>query len=57
MGRWDTHVLIIACKICFLGQVLSDSGSPSLLTDKTGSELWRLVRKGIAPAFNPQNIR
>ena len=42
---------------CFMGQVLSDSGSPSLLTDKTGSELWRIVRKGIAPAFNPQNIR
>ena len=43
--------------LMWFGQVLSDCGSPSLLTGKTGSELWRLVRKGIAPSFNPQNIR
>ena len=35
----------------------SDSGHPNLLTAKTGDHLWRLVRKGVAPAFNPQNIR
>ena len=38
-------------------QMTSDSGHSNLLTDKTGSDLWRLVRKGVAPAFNPQNIR
>ncbi len=38
-------------------QVTSGRGEASLLTAKTGSELWRLVRKGVAPAFNPQNIR
>ena len=35
----------------------SGSGHSNMLTDKTGSDLWRLVRKGVAPAFNPQNIR
>lgn len=38
-------------------QMTSDSGHPNLLTAKTGDPLWRLVRKGVAPAFNPQNIR
>ena len=38
-------------------QMTSDSGQPNLLTAKTGDPLWRLVRKGVAPAFNPQNIR
>lgn len=44
----DIHLLL---------QVTSDSGHPNLLTAKTGDHLWRLVRKGVAPAFNPQNIR
>ena len=38
-------------------QMTSGSGHPNLLTAKTGDHLWRLVRKGVAPAFNPQNIR
>ncbi len=38
-------------------QVTSDAGVPNLLSNKTGDPSWRLVRKGIAPAFNPQNIR
>ena len=46
-----------AVLILLLAQMTSDSGHSNLLTDKTGSDLWRLVRKGVAPAFNPQNIR
>ena len=38
-------------------QLTSDSGHPNLFTAKTGDPQWRLVRKGVAPAFNPQNIR
>ncbi|CAL8468775.1 g8316 [Coccomyxa elongata] len=35
----------------------SNVGEPNLLTAKTGDQYWRLVRKGVAAAFNPQNIR
>jgi cytochrome P450 len=38
-------------------QVTSPVGLPSMLSAKTGDPVWRLVRKGVAPAFNPQNIR
>lgn len=44
-------------KLLPMMQLTSDSGHPNLLTAKTGDPLWRLVRKGVAPAFNPQNIR
>ncbi len=38
-------------------QVTSNAGEPNMLSAKTGDPYWRLVRKGVAPAFNPQNIR
>ena len=38
-------------------QLTSNVGEPNLLTAKTGDQYWRLVRKGVAAAFNPQNIR
>ncbi|EIE22263.1 cytochrome P450 [Coccomyxa subellipsoidea C-169] len=37
--------------------VTSNAGEPNMLSAKTGDPYWRLVRKGVAPAFNPQNIR
>ncbi|KAK9915327.1 hypothetical protein WJX75_007673 [Coccomyxa subellipsoidea] len=40
-----------------LDVVTSNAGEPNLLSAKTGDPYWRLVRKGVAPAFNPQNIR
>lgn len=42
---------------CHIVKVTSYVGEPNMLSAKTGDPLWRLVRKGVAPAFNPQNIR
>lgn len=36
--------------------MMSDAGHPDLVTSYT-DESWRLVRKGVAPAFSPHNIR
>ena len=40
-----------------LAQMLSDSGHQSILTGPTASAGWKSVRKGVMPAFSPQNIR
>ncbi|KAK9901112.1 hypothetical protein WJX75_006543 [Coccomyxa subellipsoidea] len=40
-----------------LDVLTSNAGEPNLLSAKTGDPYWRLVRKGVAPAFNPQKIR
>ena len=37
-------------------QMMSATGHPDLVTGMTDS-WWRLVRKGVAPAFSPANIR
>ena len=37
-------------------QMMSEKGHPDLVTSLT-DESWRLVRKGVAPAFSPHNIR
>lgn len=37
-------------------QMMSDTGHPDLVTAYTDAS-WRLVRKGVAPAFSPHNIR
>ena len=37
-------------------QMMSATGHPDLVTGMTDG-WWRLVRKGIAPAFSPANIR
>lgn len=42
---------------CTFLQLTSNVGEPNLLTAKTGDQYWRLVRKGVAAAFNPQNMR
>ena len=39
-----------------LDLVLSSTSHPGLLTSGTNN-LWRLVRKSVAPAFNTSNIR
>ena len=36
--------------------MMSDTGHPDLVSSST-DENWRLVRKGVAPAFSPHNIR
>ena len=30
---------------------------PSLVTNATNDAYWKAIRKGIAPAFSPANIR
>jgi hypothetical protein len=41
-----------------LMQLTSPDGRlPNLLGHQTHTGHWRLVRKGVAPAFNPKNIR
>lgn len=37
-------------------QLLHAEGKPNIFTSHT-DEYWRLVRKGVAPAFSPKNIR
>ena len=37
-------------------QMMSATGHPDLVTGMTDG-WWRLVRKGVAPAFSPANIR
>ena len=37
-------------------QLLHPRSAPTIFTSKTNDH-WRLVRKGVAPAFNPKNIR
>ncbi len=37
---------------------MSAKGHPSLVTELSAkSPYWRAVRKGVAPAFNPHNLR
>lgn len=38
-------------------QMMSDKGIHSLLSAQTASAQWKLVRKGVMPAFSPNNIR
>lgn len=38
-------------------QMFSDKGHQSILTAPTASSGWKNVRKGVMPAFSPQNIR
>ncbi len=38
-------------------QMFGDKGHKSILTGQTSSQSWRLVRKGVMPAFSPNNIR
>lgn len=40
---------------CFV-QLLHAQGKPNIFTSHT-DDYWRLVRKGVAPAFSPKNIR
>ena len=37
-------------------QLLHAKGAPSIFTSHTNA-YWRMVRKGVAPAFNPKHIR
>ena len=37
--------------------MLSDMGHQSILSGPTASAGWKSVRKGVMPAFSPQNIR
>jgi fatty acid synthase len=37
-------------------QLLHAQGKPNIFTSHT-DEYWKLVRKGVAPAFSPKNIR
>ena len=37
-------------------QLLHAKGKPTIFTSKADQH-WKLVRKGVAPAFNPKNIR
>ncbi|CAL8468296.1 g7836 [Coccomyxa elongata] len=37
--------------------MFGDKGHKSILTGQTSSQSWRLVRKGVMPAFSPNNIR
>ena len=37
-------------------QLLHAKGKPTIFTSKSDAH-WKLVRKGVAPAFNPKNIR
>lgn len=41
---------------CLLLQLLHAEGKPNIFTSHT-DEYWKLVRKGVAPAFSPKNIR
>lgn len=45
------------CKFVMRLQMFGDKGHPSILTAQTRSHSWRLVRKGVMPAFSPNNIR
>ncbi|CAK0779841.1 hypothetical protein CVIRNUC_004867 [Coccomyxa viridis] len=40
-----------------LDSMLSDMGHQSILSGPTASAGWKSVRKGVMPAFSPQNIR
>ena len=42
---------------CFCAwQLLHAGGMPNIFTSPT-DDYWRLIRKGVAPAFSPKNIR
>ncbi len=51
------------CLLCFdspvqrtFVQLLHAEGKPNIFTSHT-DDYWRLIRKGVAPAFSPKNIR
>lgn len=48
------------CCMCLTGvwvQGTSDPPQPCLISTATADPFWRVVRKGVAPAFNSTNIR
>ncbi len=45
------------CCALFRLQMFGDKGHQSILTAPTSSVGWKSVRKGVMPAFSPQNIR
>ena len=50
-GITDNHVLVLV-------QLLSPAGhSKSLISRTTNDEMFRTVRKGVAPAFAPMQIK
>ncbi|KAK9914782.1 hypothetical protein WJX75_000489 [Coccomyxa subellipsoidea] len=45
------------CTYRQLDTMFGDRGHTSILTAQTSAHSWRLVRKGVMPAFSPNNIR